>query len=512
MTDSDLITDGRAAGADVPVLRLRGLQKRFGQLHALKGIDLEVRRGEVVGLIGENGAGKSTLLKILTGIQPADEGTFEVNGERARFRGPRDAVAAGIGVVHQEQSLLLHLSVAENIQMHAADAGDGVRLGLYRWGRINRRAQKVLDQVGSKLDPRWRVSDLTFVERQMVEIARAVAAGTDANATPLLVLDEPTSLLEPAELAALEKEIRQIARLGSVIFVSHRLDEILRVCDRVVVMRNGEVVADRSTDAVGEDELFELMIGRAAKAPEREVRAATGEPVLEVSGLTRRGAFHDVSFAARPGRVVALVGTSGSGREAVCRAAFGAEGYDSGELKVAGRRVESWTIPKAIAAGLGYVPSERRVEGMVGGMSAIDNLSLTRSGALIAPGKQKQQASEWFERLDVRPRGPKLELERFSGGNQQKVVLAKWLKDQGLKALLLDHPLRGLDPGAGDTVKREIRTACAAGIAVVLLPDTLEEALEMADEILVLRDGGITAVYDVAVDAPTTLDLLEKQL
>jgi ribose transport system ATP-binding protein len=503
-----------------PALRLDGVTKSFGPVKALKGVSFDIGRNEVLGLIGENGAGKSTLLKILSGVYVADSGSIEVNGEPVTLRRPQDAVAAGIGIVHQEQSLLTNLTVAENIAMRGvSQEHKGTRFGFYRFGQLNREANEALERVGGHIDPRTIVSELTFVDRQMVEIARALYVDELVHAAPLIILDEPTSVLERNETEILEQEIGALKDIGSVIFVSHRLDEVLRICDRVVVLRHGEVVGDRRTDEVSEDELFQLMVGRESVVTDRPpVRPPSDDtPVLAVRGLTRKGAYRDVSLSVTPGRTVAIMGTNNSGREAVCRAIFGAEPFHSGELEVGGRAVRSWSIDDAVGSGIAYVPSERKVEGMVAGMSAAENLTLTHPGkSKVGPFLKRRTrqavADEWFERLDVRPPNPKLDLARFSGGNQQKVVMAKWLTGEDLKVLVLDHPLRGLDPGASQTVRAQIRAACDDGAAVVLLPDTLEEALEMGDEIIVMRDGEVTARFDLSEDRPTPLDLLERMV
>ncbi len=258
------------ARADAPALKLSNVSKSFGLVQAVKDINLEIPRNEIVGLVGENGAGKSSLLKLLTGLYQPDSGQIEVNGVPVVFRRPQDAVTAGIGVVHQEQSLLTNLSVAENIAMNAAASADAAtRFGLYRWGQLNREATEVLARVGADIDPRTIVSDLSFVDRQMVEIARALRVDELVHAAPLVILDEPTSVLERNETEILEREIRALKDIGSVIFVSHRLDEVLRICDRIVVMRHGELVADAPTDSVTEEELFRLMIGHESRATRR---------------------------------------------------------------------------------------------------------------------------------------------------------------------------------------------------------------------------------------------------
>ncbi|WP_168771156.1 sugar ABC transporter ATP-binding protein [Palleronia sediminis] len=490
---------------DAPVvLRLTNVSRSFGKIKAVRSVSLEIRKGEVIGLTGENGAGKSTLLKILAGIERPDEGRMEINGKVANFKGPNDALKAGVGVVHQEQSLFTNLTVAENIEHQNIERQGLSRFGIHDWGRINREAQKVLEKIGVDLDSRTRVGDLGFVDRQMVEIARAVSVNPDKSGTPLIILDEPTAVLEQAEVEVLEREIRKLREFASVIFVSHRLDEVLRICDRVVVMRHGELTSDRLTEGVTKDELFRAMVHetpsvamRSRAAPSKE-----GQAAIEVRNLTRHGRFDNVSFAVRPGEIVALVGTNGSGRGALARALFGAETFDAGTIEVNGKAVSRWTIAKAVRAGLAYVPAERKVEGMIGGYPGTRNIALVhpehaRVGPFLRPRKMAHIAQQWFNRLGVSPNDIHQPLAQFSGGNQQKVVLAKWLNNPELKVLILDHPLRGLDVGVSQAVNREIRKACDNGTAVVLIPDTIEEALEMADEILVLKDGRVSARHDM---------------
>ena len=377
----------------------------------------------------------------------------------------------------------------------------------------------MLARVGGTIDPTAIVGDLPFVDRQMVEIARALHAGASSTSSPLLILDEPTAVLERDETETLEREIKSLKELGSVIFVSHRLDEVMRICDRILVMRGGELVADRKTEDVTEDELFLLMIGHASQAPQRASAAGleTGTPVLEIRNLGARGAYRDVSLSVYPGQCVAIVGTLGSGREDVCRAVFGAATYDEGQIMVQGSDIRHWTMRQAVRHGVAYVPAERKVEGVVGGMSAAENLTLAHpgeaaAGPFLRPGARKRIAQEWFEHLDVRPRDPKMRLEKFSGGNQQKVVMAKWLAADNLKLLVLDHPLRGLDAGASETVNAQVQDACSRSVGVLLIADTIEEALEMAHVIVVMRDGEVTARYDLSVDTTTSLDLLERMV
>lgn len=506
--------------AQPPVLRLSSISKTFGTNKAVDSVSFHIMPGEVIGLIGENGAGKSTLLKMLSGNYRPDSGSIEVNGVPQNFRGPADALRSGIGVVHQEQSLFTNLTVAENIEINTPAGRGGVsRLGLYNWRRLRSDAARALELIGSHLDPGTRVSDLTFVDRQMVEIARAIRVSASSHTPPLVILDEPTAILERTETEILEREISKLRDIGSVIFVSHRLDEVLRICDRVLVMSNGRLIADRRSSETNESELFRLMVGREVHAAQR-VRSSVVEgttPVISVTALSRKGEFADVSFDAYPGRVLAVLGTSGSGRESLVRTVFGAEEPSAGSISISGVEQHTLTIGRAVRSGIGYLPAERKTEGMIAEMPADENLTLTHPasaqvGPFELPRRRRAIATEWFERLDIRPRTPERMLGDFSGGNQQKVVLAKWLNSPDLGALLLDHPLRGLDPGAAETVNAQVRAVCDSGTAIVLIPDTIEEALEIADDIIVMRDGRVSGSYDLGHDDPTTLDLLERML
>lgn len=489
------------------VLKLTNVSRSFGHVRAVKSASLEIRKGDVVGLVGENGAGKSTLLKILAGVEQPDEGIMEINGVPVSFRSPNDAIRAGVGVVHQEQSLFTNLTVAENIDQRNAG-----RIGIKNWARINSACAAALKRIGVDLDPTARVSDLSFVDRQMVEIARAVSIDPSMTGTPLIILDEPTAVLEQTETAVLEREIRKLREIASVIFVSHRLDEIMRICDRVVVMRSGSIVSQKKTREVTKEELFRDMAGGISQTVHavRRRPLAGAKPAVEVRGLTRKGKFKDISFSARPGEIVAFLGSNGSGRGAVARAVFGAETYESGTIEVKSRKVSGWSIRKAVAAGLAYLPAERKVEGMIGSLAAVRNIALVHQGAgargpFLKLGKLAGIAQSWFDRLEVRPNAISKPLINFSGGNQQKVVLAKWLNSPHTSVLLLDHPLRGLDVGAAQTVNAQIVKSCEAGAAVILIPDTIEEALEMADEIIVMRDGEISARHDLRTNNTLTV-------
>lgn len=503
-----------------PALSLKNIKISFGDLVAVDNVSFDIQEREVVGLIGENGAGKSTLLKILAGVYKPDSGTIELSGKAKKFKGPQDSLEAGIGIVHQEQSLFTNLSIAENLEfVSGGSSKSGTIFKPFNWVKANKNAALALEKVGSKLDPRTRVGDLSFIDRQMVEIAKAMKVSTAKVSNPIIILDEPTSLLEVHETEALEREIAKIKDLGSVIFVSHRLDEVMRVCDRIIVLRDGKLVAIKDRNDVNQQELFQLMMGHEKKSQPRSYqRKHQGDtPKVELRNVGKKGEFSGVNVKLVAGEITAIIGTNGSGREDLCKAIYGVKNFESGTMLVDGKEINHWNVQRAIESGFGLVPAERKVEGLIGGLSAADNMSLifnedVKNGFFINPKKNLAVAKEWFEELDIRPRAPQKELEKFSGGNQQKAVLAKWLKSKELSVLILDHPLRGLDPGAAETVNSLIRKAASEDTAVLLLGDTMEEVLDIADQILVMKDGEVTGSFDLHVDHPSTLDLLEKMV
>jgi len=484
-----------------PVLAVRGVTKRYPGVLALDRMTLEVRPHEVVGLIGENGAGKSTLLKSLIGLAQPDEGTIEVRGTQVRLRGVAHAASVGIGMVFQEQSLVPNITVAENILLGAE--GSAVRGGLFRWRRMAAQAQVQLDKIGSTVSPRARTDSLTFAERQMVEVAKVLALEERTAHEPVVLLDEPTSVLERDEVETLFAQIRRLRERASVVFVSHRLDEVLEISDRVYVLRNGRVVAEVTPTEVDATDLHHLLIGRESTHSHYhdDAQAEPAEQVrLSVRDL-QTARCHKVSFEIRAGEVLGVAGVQGSGREELCRALFGALPGARGQVTLDGRRVRLDSPRGAVLAGIGYVPSERRTEGVVGAMSVKENLSMTHVGAvcrgpLIDGQRERGLVDTWVRRLAIRTPSGDTAIGSLSGGNQQKVVLARWLISEDLRLLILDHPTRGLDVGAKSEVYELIRELAASGCAVLLLSDTLEEVLAMSHRVLVMKDGEITACLD----------------
>ena len=499
-------------------LELVGVDKRFPGVHALKAVSLKVRPGEVVGLIGENGAGKSTLMKILSGVYQPDGGEIRHDGKRVVMRNPTDAAANGIGMVHQEQSLLTNLSVAENIWL-------GKEKPFLRGGLIDRKAMaaaatKQLEKVQLDVDPFTITERLTFAQRQMVELAKVMTLADEIDGHLIIMLDEPTSVLEQAEIDILFARVRALRSRASFVFVSHRLDEILDLSDRVYVMKDGAVVAEMPAADADTEKLHSLMVGRSRNAEyykENRQVAYRSEVVLEAKRLSLNGAYQDVDFQLHAGEVLGIAGVIGSGREELARTLGGLEPASSGEITAFGKPVRLDTPGEAVAIGIGYVPRERRVEGIVGFLPVVANITLgnltavTRYG-LIDHGKENATAESWVKRLAIKTPTIRTLAMNLSGGNQQKVVLAKWIS-AGCKIIVLDHPTRGLDVGAKEEVYELVRKITAEGVAVVLTSDTLEETIGLSHRIIVMKDRRVTERFDAAPGSkPDQLDLIRHMV
>jgi ribose transport system ATP-binding protein len=495
-------------------LQAVGLSKTFGVTHALKDVSVDIGANEVVGLIGENGAGKSTLMRILAGVQQPTSGELRSDGERLQLGSPMDAASSGIGMVFQEQSLLLNISVAENIVLGHERAF--VRNGFIDWRRLHAEARAQLAKVGLDIDPSTRTADLGFSARQMVELAKALALEDRVARDLVILLDEPTSVLESADIEVLFERVRALKQRASFVFVSHRLDEVLAISDRVYVMRDGRVVASMAAADTTVPELHHLMVGRELHAEyyhESSQRPPSSEVVLEADALSAAGHYADVSFSLRRGEVLGIAGVVGSGREELVRTLFGFLPQTSGTLRVNGQRVRLQSPAAAVERGVGYVPRERRLEGLVMYMSIAANLTLANLGSILWHGlisrkREKVLADHWIRALSVRAAGADALCLSLSGGNQQKIVLAKWLV-AGSRILILDHPTRGLDVGAKADVYRLVRDLGRDGVAVILAADTLEELIGMSHTIIVMRDGGVTARVDAPAGAkPAQIELI----
>ncbi len=500
------------------VLEVKNGSKSFPGVKALDDVSLRVDSHEVVGLIGENGAGKSTLLKIITGIYDLDQGDLLVNNRKASFASPRDAFEHGVAMVFQEQSVLPTLTVAENIFL--GREAEFVRLGLIDKKRMNRAAAEELAKVSLDVDPSKRTADLNFAERQMVEIAKALSLDSRIEGDVIILLDEPTSVLEQSEIDLLFSIIRDLKKRASIVFISHRLDEVLEISDRVYVLRDGKLVQEIAAAEAKVHDLHQSMVGRQLDHEyyrEPRQRLSGDHVAIEVRNLSLEGAFDDVSFQLREGEVLGIAGVVGSGREPLVRCLAGLAEADLGEIAVNNQPVQLRKTHQAVGHGIGFVPSERRVEGVVAALNVAENMSLAARhqftrGGIIDFAAENKIASSWVKRLSIKTPSLATMAGNLSGGNQQKVVLAKW-RIANSAVMILDHPTRGIDVGAKEEVYELIRDMADAGLSILLLADTLEEVIGLSSRILVMKDGRISASFDAPVGGkPSQVDLIKAMV
>jgi rhamnose transport system ATP-binding protein len=472
------------------LLEVRAVTKSFGAVAAVQGVSFALHPAEAHALVGENGAGKSTIVKMLAGVHRPDTGTLAVGGEPVEFAGPADAKAAGIAVIYQEPTLFPDLSVAENIAMGNQP--------LTRLRQIDRRAMHVtatrlFARLGVHLDPDRPARGLSIADQQLVEIAKALSS--DAR---ILIMDEPTAALSGVEVERLFSVTRTLRDSGAAImFISHRIEEITALCQRVTIMRDGRHVCTEPTAGLSADDMIRRMVGRDLSALFPKQDTTIGDTVLEVAGLGREGVFRDISFTVAAGEIVALAGLVGAGRSEVMRAVFGVDAYDTGSVRVSGRPLKPGSPRAAMAAGMALVPEDRRQQGLIMDLSVERNVTLPRSRALarlglLLGGPERREARDWTRRLQTKLGRLSDPVGTLSGGNQQKVVLAKWLAT-GPKLLIVDEPTRGIDVGTKAEVHRLMSTLAADGLAVVMVSSELPEVLGMADRILVLREGHLAA-------------------
>jgi rhamnose transport system ATP-binding protein len=478
-----------AADATTPILALEDAAKSYGAVRALRDGTLALRSGEVRALMGENGAGKSTLVKLLAGVVRLDDGVMRVDGEPVDFHSPHDARDAGIAVIYQEPTLFPDLSISENVVMGFHPLGSMRRIDRRS---MRRRVQELLDRLGVRLDPDSPVRGLSIADQQIVEIAKALSF--EAR---VLIMDEPTAALSGPEVERLFNVVRTLREHGAaVLFISHRLDEVFEICDTVTVMRDGAVVHDGRIADMTPDEMVRRMVGRDLSALFPKQDAKLGEPVLTVSRLTREGVFFDVSFEVRAGEIVALAGLVGAGRSEVARAIFGIDKADAGHVEMNGTRLPAGRPTAAMRAGIAFVPEDRRQQGLVLDLSIERNATMTRLGALtrlglIRKAAESALAREWATRLQLKFHRLTDPVGTLSGGNQQKVVLAKWLATEP-KLLIVDEPTRGIDVGTKAEVHRLMSELAGSGLAVLMISSELPEVLGMADRILVMHEGRLT--------------------
>ncbi len=472
-----------------PVLSLAHASKAFAGVHALEDVSLDLFAGEVHALVGENGAGKSTLVKILAGVHQSDSGSLTIDGEEVLFHGPGDASQRGVAVIYQEPTLFPDLSVAENVFIGRHPLRRGRRIDT---GRMDREVTAIFERLGVPIDPERIARGLSIAEQQLVEVAKALSRKAE-----VLIMDEPTAALSPVEVKRLFGVVETLRAGGAaVVFISHRFEEVFALCQRVTVLRDGKHILCSPLQGLTPRDLVRAMVGRDLVAGEHKVHRP-GQVVLKVDRLTREGVFVDVSFEVRAGEVVALAGLVGAGRSEVARAVFGIDRYDAGSVQIGGRELKRGSPPAAMEVGIGFVPEDRRQQGLVMDMSTARNIALAslatlRRGGLVWASRERAFGLDWATRLQVKYSEVAAPVSSLSGGNQQKVVLAKWLARRP-SLLIVDEPTRGIDIGTKTDVHQLISSLADDGVAVLVISSELPEVLTLADRILVMREGRLVA-------------------
>lgn len=479
------------------ILEMKGIVKSFGPVKALKGVDLDLRAGEVHALMGENGAGKSTLMKVLTGIHDANEGTIHYNGKQVTYSKPKDAMEDGIVIVHQELNMMNHLTVAQNIFI-------GREEFRHNWliddGASIKKAKKLFDLLKLDINPTEKVGNLTVGKQQMVEIAKALSM--DAK---VIVFDEPTAALTESEINELFVIIDDLRSKGvGIIYISHRMDEIARITDRVTVMRDGEYVGTVNTKETTKDEIIAMMVGRTIyEDPKAASAVADDAPVvLEVKNLNAGSSVKDVSFQLRKGEILGFSGLMGAGRTEVARLLFGADKKESGTIFVNGKEVTINSPQDAIREGIGYLSEDRKRFGCIVDMTIADNTVMTNldhyiKGFLIDDREIVRVSDKFVDSLKTKTPSSKQLVRNLSGGNQQKVVIAKWL-EQNSDILIFDEPTRGIDVGAKSEIYTLMNDLVAQGKSIIMISSELTEILRMSDRIVVMCEGRKTGELDIS--------------
>ena len=500
------------------VLEVRNISKSFPGVKALDDVDLAVKPNEIVGLVGENGAGKSTLLKILIGAYQPDEGDFLIRGEKVQIRSVKEAEDHGLAMVFQEQSLLPNLSVRENIFL--GNEEQFIKFGTINWGKMDKEARRQLEKVELDVAPTAYTADLKFATRQMVELARVMSLEDRTQHAPIVILDEPTTVLEKNEIELLFDRIRSLKDRASIVFVSHHLDEILELTDRVYVFKDGKKVADRVTSETSESELHQLMVGRELKGEYyRQSKQITpaDQVVMSVQGLRKEGQYEDFNLDLHKGEIIGLAGVLGSGREEVCRTVAGIIKPDQGQILINGQSLALGSPSQSIRSGIGYVPQDRGVEGLVLYLSIGPNITLPDLSSVIKRGllshkAERELAETWIDRMAIKTPSAEALCLNLSGGNQQKVVLSKWLASK-VQIFVLDHPTRGVDVGAKEEVYELIRELASQGISFLLIADTLEETIGLSNLILTMKDGQVTQRIEAPSESkPQPIDLIQHMM
>ncbi|MBT2569390.1 sugar ABC transporter ATP-binding protein [Planococcus sp. ISL-110] len=473
------------------MIKMTDISKSFSGNKVLKNVDFTLEKGEIHALMGENGAGKSTLMKVMSGIYTRDSGIIEVKGQKVDFTSPKQAEEAGIAVIHQELNILPHLSIADNLFLGREETIG--RTGILKTKQMEKKTHQILLDLGLDVDPSDPASTLSVGKQQIVEIAKAISVNAE-----VIIMDEPTAALTDREIDNLFKTIRELQKRGvSFIYISHRMEEIFSLCDRITILRDGEFVGERKISETSFDEIVQMMVGRELgdRFPQR--KSTIGEIKLAVKGLNRKGCFEDISFELRKGEVLSIAGLMGAGRTEVVQSLFGYKKLDSGSIEFDGKQVKIDTPKKAKEMGIGYVTEDRKSEGLIVDFSVEENVSMTNLAAiskngLISKDKERKLYDTMVKRLGIRTSGPHQAAKSLSGGNQQKVVIAKWLGIEP-ELLILDEPTRGVDVGAKKEIYSIINELAERGVAILMISSELPEVIGMADRVLVMHEGKITA-------------------
>ncbi|WP_158814814.1 sugar ABC transporter ATP-binding protein [Methylocapsa sp. S129] len=474
-----------------PLIAIRGLSKSFPGVRALSDVQFELMAGEVHALMGENGAGKSTLMKILAGVYSRDAGEILYDGEPVSFSSPRAAQAAGVGIIHQELQLMNHLTVAQNIFI----GREPRRLGVFLdEEKLNRQARDILEHMNLQLNPRAVVGALTVAKQQMVEIAKALSFNSR-----VLIMDEPTAALNNAEIAELFKMIRELKARGvGIVYISHKMDELKQISDRVTILRDGEYVATVPTQTTSMESIISMMVGRTlTEKPRAENATPLGDVALEVSNLNCGPLVRDISFTLRKGEILGFAGLMGAGRTEVARAVFGADKVRSGEIFVDGAKAAIKSPQQAVARGIGYLSEDRKRYGLATSMDVESNVVMSDLGKFLSLRfflrklAIRETVTKFINLLDIRTPSATQEVRLLSGGNQQKIVVAKWLV-RDCEILFFDEPTRGIDVGAKNEIYKLLRNLADRGKAIVMISSELPEILRMSDRIVVMCEGRIT--------------------
>jgi len=497
------------------VLETININKSFPGVKALQNMNFNVYQNEIVGLVGENGAGKSTLMKILVGIYKMDKGEMKLYGKNVKLSDSRMAIRLGVGMVFQEGSLIPNLTIAENLFLGHENRFK--QYGLISMSKVMKEAEKQLDRVGLNINPKTPVYNLSQASRQMVEVARLLWLSNIYHIeNPLLILDEPTAVLTSQEIEKLFNIIRKIKNKASIIFISHRLEEIFELSDRIVVLKNGKNMANMKASETNIHQVEKLMIGHKLSKEyynESEQNEPKDEVLLKVNGLEKKGSFRPISFLIKKGEILSLVGIVGSGKEDICKCIFGMMKPDNGIISIEGKEVEINNPKDAVKAGIGYIPINRREEGLALQMDVMSNITLVmlkkivRNG-LISSRVEKEEALRWIKKCSILTPSSKTLCKNLSGGNQQKVVLSKWLA-ANVKIMILNHPTRGVDVGAKEEFYKMIRFLALGGMSILLMSDRLEEDIGLCNRMIIMKDGNITEELACPVnDKPTPVDII----